>query len=92
MVDTREEPMAAELTATTIPGVVLARAREMPDKLAVVEGAHRTTYAGLAQLIDGSARAMLAAGVGRGDRQEITGIHDVTFFCDPLEVVKMSKL
>jgi len=43
----------------------------MPDKLAVVEGAHRTTYAGLAQLIDGSARAMLAAGVGRGDRVAI---------------------
>lgn len=63
--------MVAELTATTIPGVVLARAREIPDKVAVVEATHRTTYSGLAQLIDGSARAMLAAGVGRGDRVAI---------------------
>ena len=54
--------------ATTIPAAVLDTVQRRADALAVVDGATRLTYAGLGQRIVAATRAMMAAGVGPGDR------------------------
>jgi acyl-CoA synthetase (AMP-forming)/AMP-acid ligase II len=55
----------------TIPGAVAASIAAWPGLEAVVEDERRVSYAELGGLVSASARAMLAAGVGRGDRVAI---------------------
>lgn len=52
----------------TIPGAVAASIAAHPERLAVVEPDRRVTYGELGALVRESARAMRAAGIGRGDR------------------------
>lgn len=47
---------------------VSAHARATPDKVAVVQGAHRLTYATLDGRVNQAARTLASMGVGRGDR------------------------
>jgi acyl-CoA synthetase (AMP-forming)/AMP-acid ligase II len=55
----------------TIPGAVTASIAARPDVEAVVERERRVTYRELGDLVDTSARAMMAAGVRPGDRVAI---------------------
>ena len=62
-------PTEAQRTLNeTIPGAVAASIAAWPDAEAVVEPERRITYRELGQLVDASTRAMMAAGVGPGDR------------------------
>ncbi len=45
-----------------------ASSRRLPDKIAVVAGDQRVTYADLARQCENLAGALIAAGIGRGDR------------------------
>jgi acyl-CoA synthetase (AMP-forming)/AMP-acid ligase II len=55
----------------TIPSAVTASIAARPDAEAVVEPERRVTYGELGELVNTSARAMMAAGVERGDRVAI---------------------
>jgi acyl-CoA synthetase (AMP-forming)/AMP-acid ligase II len=55
----------------TIPAAVAASIAERPDAEAVVVPDRRVTYRELGELVAASTRAMIAAGVGRGDRVAI---------------------
>ena len=55
----------------TIPGLVSDAAGRFGDREAVVDGGLRLSFAGLAAAVDQAARAVMAAGVGRGDRVAI---------------------
>jgi len=57
--------------AETIPSAVAASIAAWPSAEAVVEPDRRVSYAELGELVDGSTRAMLAAGVEPGDRVAI---------------------
>ena len=72
--------------ATTIPAVILDRAQRTPELVALVEGTTQTTYAELVDLIDGSARAMLAAGIGHGDRVALWAPNSVRWIVAALGV------
>lgn len=52
----------------TVPAAVLAKAAQIPDSIAIVEGDQRITYAALSQQVGKAANAMLAAGIEPGDR------------------------
>jgi len=52
----------------TIPGMLRAVTERHPDRLAIVDGATALTYAQLSAAADNVARALLTAGVERGDR------------------------
>ncbi|WP_034158132.1 class I adenylate-forming enzyme family protein [Sphingomonas sp. ERG5] len=54
--------------AGRISDFVFLRARDQPDAIALVLDGRRWTYAALASAIDSLARAMIAAGLVRGDR------------------------
>ena len=43
-------------------------ARRVPDKLAIVDGPTRLTFAELDAVVDRTAAALAAAGLGKGDR------------------------
>jgi acyl-CoA synthetase (AMP-forming)/AMP-acid ligase II len=66
-------PDASEARALdeTIPGAVMASIAARPDAEAVVEPERRVTYRELGELALASTRAMMAAGVGPGDRVAI---------------------
>ncbi len=55
-------------SAECISDFVFEHARMRPDAVALVLGERRWTYAALASAIDSLASAMVAAGIGRGDR------------------------
>jgi acyl-CoA synthetase (AMP-forming)/AMP-acid ligase II len=55
----------------TIPAAVAASIAARPDAEAVVEPERRVTYCELGELVGTSTRAMMAAGVGPGDRVAI---------------------
>jgi acyl-CoA synthetase (AMP-forming)/AMP-acid ligase II len=61
---------ARQLTET-IPAAVAASIAARPDALAVVEPDRRVTYAELGELVENATRAMMAVGVGPGDRVAI---------------------
>ena len=61
----------ADALAETIPSAVTASIAARPDAEAVVEPERRVTYGELGELVDASTRAMIAAGVERGDRVAI---------------------
>jgi acyl-CoA synthetase (AMP-forming)/AMP-acid ligase II len=52
----------------TIPAAVAASIAARPDAEAVVEAGRRVTYRELGELVGAATRAMMAAGVGPGDR------------------------
>jgi acyl-CoA synthetase (AMP-forming)/AMP-acid ligase II len=52
----------------TIPAMVRDGARRWGDAEAIVDGDRRTSYSALRELVDGAARALLAAGIQPGDR------------------------
>lgn len=54
--------------AGRISDFLFLHARDRPDAVALVLGDRRWTYAALASAVDSLARAMMAAGIGRGDR------------------------
>ena len=56
------------VTWPTIPAMVRDGARRWAGVDAIVEGSRRTTYGALRDLVDGAARALIAAGVEPGDR------------------------
>jgi HIP---CoA ligase len=56
------------LDTTTLPAMVTAAASAHAGRDAIVDGAVRISYVHLADRIDEVARAMLAAGIERGDR------------------------
>jgi HIP---CoA ligase len=57
--------------AETIPSAVAVSIAARPETEAVVEPGRRVTYGELGELVDAGARAMMAAGVGPGDRVAI---------------------
>jgi long-subunit acyl-CoA synthetase (AMP-forming) len=69
------EASAARVLDETIPGAVMASIAARPEADAVVEGfgepERRVTYGQLGELVAASTRAMMAAGVGPGDRVAI---------------------
>ncbi|MEV4513905.1 FadD3 family acyl-CoA ligase [Dactylosporangium sp. NPDC049525] len=56
------------LSARTLPDLVRAGAEHHRDREAIVDGAVRLTYAGLAEEVARFAGALAARGVGKGDR------------------------
>ena len=58
----------ATVGAETIPSAVMASIERYAESEAVVDGARRLTYRELGELVLDSTRAMMAAGVGPGDR------------------------
>jgi HIP---CoA ligase len=65
-------PIRAEQVLTeTIPAAVAASIVARPDAEAVVQSERRVTYRELGELVDHSTRAMIAAGMDRGDRVAI---------------------
>ncbi|HEX4864918.1 MAG TPA: AMP-binding protein, partial [Acidimicrobiales bacterium] len=54
--------------ADTIPALLAAAARAFPDSDAVVDGKIGVTYASLAERAEQVAGALIAAGIGKGDR------------------------
>jgi amino acid adenylation domain-containing protein len=56
----------APAETVTLPAALAVHAAENPDTLAVVDGAHRLTYADLDARVDGLARALAARGVRPG--------------------------
>lgn len=56
---------------SVVPAAVLAKAAEIPESMAIVDGDRRITYSELAQRIGEAASGMLAAGVEPGDRVAI---------------------
>ena len=59
------------LRARTLPAVVRAGARSYPDREAIVDGPTRLTFAELADEVTAFAGALIASGVGAGDRVAI---------------------
>lgn len=60
--------------ARILIGQVLERhCAARPEAVAVVDGAFRLTYRDLADVVEQHARALLAAGIGRGDRVAMMG-------------------
>jgi acyl-CoA synthetase (AMP-forming)/AMP-acid ligase II len=53
---------------SSVPAAVLAKAVVLPDKVAIVDGDARITYAGLVNQIGQAANAMIAMGIQPGDR------------------------
>jgi acyl-CoA synthetase (AMP-forming)/AMP-acid ligase II len=53
---------------SSVPAAVLAKAAVLPDKVAIVDGDARITYAGLVDQIGQAANAMIAMGIQPGDR------------------------
>jgi acyl-CoA synthetase (AMP-forming)/AMP-acid ligase II len=51
----------------TIPGLIRHHAERRPDKVAVVQGSRRITFAELAGAMESAARELAAAGIDRGD-------------------------
>ena len=51
--------------------MVAQRAAELGERLAIVDGSQALSFAGLAQRVDESARALIASGVEKGDRVAI---------------------
>jgi acyl-CoA synthetase (AMP-forming)/AMP-acid ligase II len=70
-VATPVRPTSEALRAETIPSAVTASIAARPDAEAVVEPERRVTYGELGELVSTSTRAMMAAGVGPGDRVAI---------------------
>jgi len=62
---------AQQALIETIPAAVAASIALLPDAEAVVEPDRRVTYRELGELVDDSTRALIAAGVERGDRVAI---------------------
>jgi len=62
---------AQQALTETIPAAVAASIAARPDAEAVVEPGRRVTYGELGGLVGSSTRAMIAAGVGPGDRVAI---------------------
>ena len=60
--------MRSKLAWPTIPAMVRDAARRWDDADAVVDGDRRTSFAALRDLVDGTARGLLAAGIEPGDR------------------------
>ncbi len=60
-----------DAVAETIPSAVAASIVAHRDAEAVVEPQRRVTYGQLGEMVDTAARAMMAAGVGHGDRVAI---------------------
>ena len=58
----------AEALPPTIPHVAAAAARRWPDAVALIEGAQSWTFAALWDDCRAAASALLARGVGTGDR------------------------
>lgn len=52
----------------TIPGMVYAVAERIPDKVALIEGEQRITYAQLRHHVERAAYGLLRAGIGNNDR------------------------
>ena len=52
---------------SVVPAAVLAKAAEIPESMAIVDGDRRITYSELAQRIGEAAKGMLAAGIEPGD-------------------------
>jgi HIP---CoA ligase len=55
----------------TIPGLVRDAAERFAEREALVDGPTRLSFAGLAAAVDQATRAVMAVGVGRGDRVAI---------------------
>ena len=58
---------------------ILRHAINTPDKIALVEGDNRVTYAQLVTNIDQAARLMLASGLGPGDRIVLAALKELPF-------------
>lgn len=58
---------------------LLSHAREMPDKVALIEGDIKITYKELWEHVESEAGRMLAAGMKRGDKQLLMAQKEITF-------------
>lgn len=59
------------IAPSIVPAAVLAKAIQIPNSIAIVDGDQRISYAQLSQQIGDAAKAMLAAGIEHGDRVAI---------------------
>jgi acyl-CoA synthetase (AMP-forming)/AMP-acid ligase II len=71
---TREDPeraarwrAAGQWTGETLFGLLAARARATPDKVAITDGTRQVTYRALADMADRMAARLRALGIGEGD-------------------------
>jgi acyl-CoA synthetase (AMP-forming)/AMP-acid ligase II len=55
-------------SGVNVPAAVFAKAAQIPEHIAVVDGSERISYAALAERVGDTARALLAAGIEPGDR------------------------
>ena len=72
-VDDRDVTRAPEPATTTVANLIDARAHTVPDAVAVRHGAINWTYRQLVDRSDAMADALVAAGVGPGDRVVVHG-------------------
>ncbi len=63
--------MRSKVTWPTIPAMLRETARVLGDAEAVVDGDRRVDYDALRAMVDDAARALMAAGIERGDRVSI---------------------
>jgi len=78
--------------ATRIHDIIEFRVRHTPDAEAAVDGELRLTYSQLAERVDGIARALLAAGVGRGDHVATLAPPCVEFWLSCLATVSIGAV
>jgi acyl-CoA synthetase (AMP-forming)/AMP-acid ligase II len=63
--------MRADLEWKSVPGLVAGAAKRFGDREAIVDGALRLSFAGLAEEAEASTRSVIAAGLEPGDRAAI---------------------
>lgn len=65
----------------TVGDIVRLNSRSIPDKLALVNSGERLTYDAVNRRTNRLAHALIAAGIGHGDRVAVLGYNTVDYFC-----------
>lgn len=78
--------MRSDVTWPTIPAMVRETAGRRGDAEAVVEGTRRVDFATLRGLADDAARALVASGIGRGDRVAVWAPNSIEWIVAALGV------
>ncbi|CAN7709063.1 AMP-binding protein [Aminobacter sp. LjRoot7] len=65
----------------TVGDILRLNAMSMPDKLALVSGNERISYAEINRRTNRVANALLRGGIGRGDRVCVLGYNTIDYFC-----------
>lgn len=65
----------------TVGDIVRLNSRSIPEKLALVSGGERLTYDEVNRRTNRLAHALVAAGIGHGDRIAVLGYNTADYFC-----------